>query len=56
MFDLLDIDVNLDEHAFSYNRLIELVIPIERYSQDKIRPNKYGCKLFELRERCYIYR
>jgi hypothetical protein len=36
-------------------KLAEIGIPLERFSEDKARVNKYGQKLVELCKRCSLY-
>jgi hypothetical protein len=36
-------------------RMAEIGIPLERFSEDKARVNKYGQKLVELCKRCSLY-
>jgi hypothetical protein len=53
LFDMLDIS-NVPEY-FNVNILAEIGIPLERFSEDKARVNKYGQKLVELCKRCSLY-
>jgi hypothetical protein len=55
LFDIIDI---VDDTDYIDNMLINLEekdIPLERYSQDVGRVNKYGMKLLELCKRCNIF-
>jgi hypothetical protein len=57
-FDMLDIS-NVPEYfnvnMLSNYKLAEIGIPLERFSEDKSRVNKYGQKLVELCKRCSLY-
>ena len=58
LFDMLDIS-NVPEYfnvnMLSNYKLAEIGIPLERFSEDKARVNKYGQKLVELCKRCSLY-
>ena len=67
MFDFVITDENLAEilntvdyeflmeNMFSYQKLVNLNIPLERASEDNTRHNNYGVKLIEMRKRSAMF-
>jgi hypothetical protein len=55
LFDILDVVDDIDYIDNVLNKLEEKNIPLERYSQDVDRVNKYGTKLLELCKRCNLF-
>ena len=49
------VDISNVPEYFNVNILAEIGIPLERFSEDKARVNKYGQKLVELCKRCSLY-
>ena len=41
----VDDDEQLSESIFSYQKIVELNIPLERSSEDRVRHNRYGVKM-----------
>ena len=48
-------DELLLENMFSYQKLVDLNVPLERVSEDNTRHNNYGVKLIEMCKRCAIF-
>lgn len=55
LLDILDVVDDKDYIDNVLNKLEEKNIPLERYSQDVGRVNKYGTKLLELCKRCNLF-
>ena len=55
LFDILDVVDDTDYIVNVFNKLEEKDIPLERYSQDVGRVNKYGVKLLEIWKRCNLF-
>jgi hypothetical protein len=55
LFDIIDIVYDTDYIDNMLINLEEKDIPLERYSQDVGRVNKYGMKLLELCKRCNLF-
>ena len=55
MLDISDVPEYFNVNMLSNYKLAEMGIPLERFSEDKARVNKYGQKLVELCKRCSLY-
>jgi len=54
--EILDIvDDDVIESMFSHQILQHHDIPLDRYSEDRARPNTYGMNLIELCKRCSLF-
>ena len=57
LLEILDIadDDELLKEFYDYENLLRCGTPLQRYTQDKSRPNKFGRRLLELCQNCSIY-
>ena len=50
-----DLDEEIREILYDHKKLVELNVPLKRYSEDKGRVNNYGHKLIDFCKRCNMY-
>jgi hypothetical protein len=57
LLEILDIadDDELLKEFYDYENLLRCGTPLQRYTQDKSRPNKFGRRLLELCQNCSLY-
>jgi hypothetical protein len=55
MLDISNVPEYFNVNMLSNYKLEEIGIPLERFSEDNARVNKYGQKLVELCKRCSLY-
>jgi len=57
LLEILDIadDDELLKEFYDYENLLRCWVPLLRYTQDKSRPNKFGCRLLKLCQNCSLY-
>jgi hypothetical protein len=57
LLEILDIadDDELLKEFYDYESLLRCGVPLQRYTQDKSRPNKFGRRLLELCQNCSLY-